>query len=656
MEENQNNIKKRLCPICNIPTKNLGMHLKKHGYTTEQYYLTFIGTKTQCEFCGKDTKFMSIDYGYQTYCSLKCSNSSNTTKEKIKETWLQKYGVDNPSKIEEIKEKKRKTCEKNFGVSYGVQSDIVKDKMKKTFMDHFGVDNPLKSKEIREKIKQTTLAKYGKEFISQTPEFHAKLKDVCVQRYGVVHPSVLPEVREKYKKTCLLKYGVDNVSKDKTVNIKRTQTFLNKYGTTTPFQNNEIKEKIYKTNLIKYGCKIPTQNEKIKIKMIETVIKHYGVSHPLKCSEVKEKIKKTCLLRYGVDSPTKSNIMKEKSRLKFYKNLLNSDRLKDRCVPLFEKEDYIDVTHNYSWKCTICNTNFEDILDNGHIPRCPLCYPKLSGCSKFEKEIIDFCKQYYPNLIENDRTILNGKELDIYIPEIKLAIECDGLYWHSELQGVDKNYHLKKTKECEKKNIQLIHIFEDEWYNKQDIIKSILLAKMGKIKNKIYARKCIIKEVSSIEAKDFLFENHLQGSIAGASIGLYYNNELVSILTYGKPRFNKKYDIEILRFCNKKNTIVVGGLSKLSKYVKGYIISYSDSRYSLGTSYKNAGFDLVESSPPSYYYLKNFKRFSRINFQKHKLSEILENFDPTLTEWQNMQLNDYDRIWDCGNLVFEKTS
>jgi len=318
---------------------------------------------------------------------------------------------------------------------------------------------------------------------------------------------------------------------------------------------------------------------------------------------------------------------------------------------LFNIEDYNGIKHNkYPWKCVKCNTEFEDDIDSGRIPRCPQCYPYFY--SKFEEEVLTFCKQYYPNLIENDRSILNGRELDIYIPEINIAIECNGLYWHSELNGKDKEYHLNKTIECKEKGVNLIQIFEDEWYNKQDIVKSILLAKFGKIKNKIYARKCIVKEINKKESDDFLFENHLQGEINGKTIGLYYNDELVSVLTYGKPRFNKKYDIEILRFCNKKNTVVIGGLSKLIKKLNGSIISYCDLRYSNGKGYESAGFTYLKTSDPNYWYIKNKKRYSRQKFQKNKLFDKLEYFDSTLTEKENMLINGYNILWDCGNLEF----
>lgn len=465
------------------------------------------------------------------------------------------------------------------------------------------------------------------------------------------------EKKEKCSQTNLKKYGTECVLQNNEIKEKIKKTNLKKYGSENVMNSEEIKEKMKQNNLEKYGVECTFQWEEQKKKTKKIMLEKYGVEHPSYSKEIQRKTKETLKKRYGEDHPSRIykfiNKFKESYRKTMYERLIHSNRLKEKCIPLFDIDDYSIVEKKYQWKCTKCSTIFESNLEDGKIPRCPECYPILISTSKFEQEVIEFCKQYYPNLIENDREILaDNKELDIFIPEINLAIECNGLYWHSDLQGKDENYHLFKTLKCQEKNIQLIHIFEDEWYNKQDIIESILLAKMGKIEDKIYARKCQIKDVPKNEADDFLFENHLQGPINGKSVGLYYEDDLVSILTYGKPRFNKNYDLEILRFCNKKNTIVIGGLSKLVKRIQGKIISYCDLRYSDGKGYLSANFKFSKHSNPNYFYLKNNQRYSRIQFQKHKLSKVLESYDPNLTEWENMQLNGYDRIWDCGNLVF----
>ena len=186
--------------------------------------------------------------------------------------------------------------------------------------------------------------------------------------------------------------------------------------------------------------------------------------------------------------------------------------------------------------------------------------------------------------MQNDKHLIYPYELDIFSPKYNIAIEYDGLYWHNE-KNVDMNYHLMKTELCENKGIQLIHIFEDEWTDKQDIVKSRLKSIFGVIDNRIYARKCEIKEVSHNESKLFLEKNHIQGNVNSKyRYGLYYNNELVSLMTFGNMRKSlgsktKNECYELLRFCNKLNTSVIGGASKLFKhFIK---INYSTTTISI---------------------------------------------------------------------------
>ena len=150
-----------------------------------------------------------------------------------------------------------------------------------------------------------------------------------------------------------------------------------------------------------------------------------------------------------------------------------------------------------------------------------------------------------------------------------------------------------------------------------------------------------------------------KGSHKQIRCGLYLHDELVAAISFAKPRFSKKYDHELVRFCNKLNTNVVGGASKLfSHFLKTCgagetIVSYADRRWSVGTLYKNLGFTQTHISSPNYWYFSGLDLFHRVNFQKHKLSEKLDMFNPELTEWENMEANGWNRIWDCGNLVFK---
>ena len=281
------------------------------------------------------------------------------------------------------------------------------------------------------------------------------------------------------------------------------------------------------------------------------------------------------------------------------------------------------------------------------------------GCRKYisnkEKEIVNWLKQTNIKVIENDKSQITPLELDIYLPDYNIAIEFDGLYWHSELFK-DRNYHLNKTNLCKEKGIQLIHIFENEWDNKQEIVKSIILAKLGIFNQRIMARECEMMELTNEEYNNFVELNHIQGYVpAKYRVGLFYNNELVQICSFGKSRF-KKDEIELLRHCSKLNTQIIGGFSKLLNYfIKKYktknLVSYVDRRYFDGNGYKN--WKLIEQTKSNYWYIKNGILESRMKYQKHKLNRLLKNFDSNLSEWENMVNNGFFRIWDCGNLKFK---
>jgi hypothetical protein len=257
-------------------------------------------------------------------------------------------------------------------------------------------------------------------------------------------------------------------------------------------------------------------------------------------------------------------------------------------------------------------------------------------------------KQLGIDFIENSYDIISPLSLDIYVPEFNLAIEYNGVYWHSDIYR-DNNYHLNKTKLCNDKNIELIHIWEDDWKLKSDIVKSMLVNKFGK-SNKIYARNCYISEVNDIVMiKNFLNNNHIQGySNSKYKIGLYYNSELVSLMCFGK----KRRDMELVRFCNKQGTTVVGGASKLfgyflAKYDFREIVSFSDISGFNGNLYLKLGFENVSNTKPNYWWVVNGIRRHRFNFNK---SVLVSKFkaDPNMSEKEIMKSMGHNRIWGCG--------
>jgi very-short-patch-repair endonuclease len=279
--------------------------------------------------------------------------------------------------------------------------------------------------------------------------------------------------------------------------------------------------------------------------------------------------------------------------------------------------------------------------------------------SGIENILESFLKNSNINYINNTRKIISPLELDFYLPEFNLAIECNGLFTHSELSGrKDKRYHQNKTIKCISKNISLIHIFENEIYDHWDIICSRISSKINQ-NIKLMARKCSIKLLSNDERTIFFNRCHIQGDIkTSLCYGLVYNDKIIAAMSFGKSRFNKKFEWEILRYSSELNTNVVGGASKLfAHFIKTHnpnsVITYADRRWGEGKFYENLGFTFSHSSSPNYFYTKNHRSvYSRHEFQKHKLKDKLEVFDPNLTEWQNMSTNGWDRIWDCGNNVY----
>jgi hypothetical protein len=274
-------------------------------------------------------------------------------------------------------------------------------------------------------------------------------------------------------------------------------------------------------------------------------------------------------------------------------------------------------------------------------------------------DLYNFIKENYIGEILENKKILDPYEIDIFLPDFNIGIEVNGVYWHNELYK-SKNYHLLKTIDCNDNDISLIHIFEDEWLYRKEIVKSIIRGKLGLTLNKIHARKCEIKEIISKNSKKFLDDNHIQGNVnSKIKLGLFYNDNLVSVMTFSRGRIimgGKKNEWELNRFCNLLNHNVVGGASKLLKYfIRTYcpriIVSYSDIRIFDGGMYGKLGFDKKSQSKPNYWYVIKDIREHRFKYRKSIL--VKEGFDKNLTEQEIMFNRKIYRIYDCGNIRWE---
>ncbi len=508
--------------------------------------------------------------------------------------------------------------------------------------------------------------------LHQSDAYLNKRREASFKKYGVAHPMQTEEVKNKIKSTCMQKYDVDNPMKDSEIREKVENTCIERYGVKTPFESEVLMEKRKNTWIENYGVDHPWKSDEIRSKVKKTCLEYYGVENPNQSEEIQEKIKETCFKKYGVDNPAQSAEVKEKlsnkKKFSFYESLFSTLRLENKVKPLFTLEEYLHsngVSQSFKFKCNKCGSEFSENMDDGTIPRCLKCYPEFSSLA--EQEVIEYIQILgVKNIQKHNRSLIKipnttiPLELDLYLSDYKLAIEYNGVYYHNS-NNKAKEYHKLKFDLCTKAGIDLISIWEDQWKDslKQNIIKSLLSNKLNKNTTKIYARDCLVKELDSSTYKEFLLVNHLQGyAPAKIKFGLFYKENLVSIMSFSKPRFNKKYEYEMVRFCNKVFTNVVGGASKLFTYFTRNlspksVVSYSLNDISSGKVYNVLNFDYVGETKPNYFYVKNKIRYSRETFQKHKLIKLLQNYNDALSEKENMLLNNYNLIYDSGNKIYE---
>jgi len=459
---------------------------------------------------------------------------------------------------------------------------------------------------------------------------------------------------ERAKKTCLERYGVNSPLKLDEFKNKRSDTILNKYNVSNIFEHPDVKEKTKQTNLLKYGKEFAIQSDVIKTKRNDNNFIKYGVNNPQSLDTVKTKRKNNNILKYGVEYPQLLDTYKLKMAEKYKNNFNEKMKQKNYIVLDYLENDIIIMKHPdghvFEIPKHIANSRF-----NINIEISTKLLPLGGSVSSGEIEIREFLKTLNINYITGDRSILDGNEIDIYLSDFKKGIEFDGLYWHSELFK-DKYYHLNKTNECEKQGIELIHIFEDEWINKKEIVKSIIKSKLNIFDNKILACECTIKEIDKITCSNFLDNNHIEGNIESKiRIGLFHNDELVSIMVLNTTNIEDEFEIN--RLCNKLNTQVLGGASKLlTHFINSYqpksIIAIVDRRYSQGSLYKELGFEFIENIEPRYWYFMKNETIHYNSFKFRKDVLINEGFDSNKTEFEIMNERGYLKIYDCGSMKY----
>lgn len=536
--------------------------------------------------------------------------------------------------------------------------------------------------------KLTNLEKYGVENVAQTEYVQNKIKNTNLEKYGVEHAFQSEEVKAKIIQTNLERYGTSDPRwYNEESREKAEATNLERYGAINPFGSEEIKEKIQQINIDRYGVPWTTQAEEVKEKMKNSHMERYGVDNPAKAKEIQDKMKATNLERYG--SP---NYMQSEIGKKAFEEIL------------MDKYDVINISH-------LGITNYEDYLDLENflkntsksitelgqyfnLPRLTIrkkiielnlhnLFDDLYVNSVKEEEFINFLKNNH-NLknieyIRNDRTILEGKELDFFFPQYNFAIEISPTYthnskigWGGKGEGLSSTYHLQKFLGCLKKGIELITIFD--WHDWDKILNMIEVKLMG-ASSIVYGRKTTYIEYNSIN--NDIFEKLSNWHILSLPSNykrknkvsvLEFENEIVGIALWEYN--NKKNTAELKRMVFKPGIVVNGGASKLIKnYIKNNpevnkIYTFSDCDLGTGNVYDAIGFQLIEESKPvlNYYnvkYNKHVKHLSLVRQGADRLLKDLPDYHP-VGMGQDLPSNreiiesyDFLPIYDCGYRKWE---
>ena len=452
---------------------------------------------------------------------------------------------------------------------------------------------------IVESISNTMEKKYGVRNIFQKEDIKNKIKETIKKKYGVENISQLNEIKQKKKETIKENYGVDSPMKSKEIKEKAKQTIQKKYNVDNPMKNLEVQNKLKKVMKEKYGVEFALQSEDIRKRIENKMLKKYGVRNILESSIVQERIKDICNIKYGVPYFCMTKKCKNANGFTISKiNNFYSTKLKENNIE--NKLEYNLKKFSYDIK----------LLDR------------------------NILIEINPTYTHNSTKSIN--------------------YRNHEKKPLNKDYHYNKTLCAKENGYRCIHIWD--WDDMNKIINMI------KEKEKIYARKCEIKEVSKEETKLFLEEYHLQGNCNGQEIrlGLYYNNVLVELMTFGKPRYNKKYEYELLRLCSHKDYVVIGGSKKLfNNFIKKYnpktIVSYCDNSKFDGEIYNVLGFNLLDYGKPSkhWYNMKTKKHITDNLLRQRGFDQLFKaNYGKGTSNEELMKENGFVEVYDCGQSIY----
>ncbi len=461
-----------------------------------------------------------------------------------------------------------------------------------------------------------------------------------LERYGVVNGFQSEEVKGKIRATNLDRYGVENVSQVADIADKKRATCLINHGHEHSMQSPVVRDRARKTNLERYGHEESFASPEIRQRAKATLTERYGVDNVFKLDEYQDKGRAAIRSRYGLEN------ISQRYLSPYTKSIIH------------DREAFMAFCAGKNYEMVASDLGDVSAVQIGIIANkfdCVDVFAFGKG-SVYQKQCRDWLLDQGFTVLENNRTVIGPKEIDLWLPDHNMGIEIDGLYYHSEVAGrKSQQYHRAKQDMAEVAGVRLIQIFTDEWMFKNDLVKATILRSCGKASpQRIAARTCSIETASWGQVSDFLADNHLQGSGAPTkyNFALISNEVIVAVMTFGRNRKSTNTNgWELVRYCQDSSVNVVGGAERLFKKAINdldisELTSFSDRRYFSGAIYRKLGFSHKGRSKPGYHYTDYYRRYNRFNFTKGQL--VKEGYDAALSEWEIMQARNYDRIWDSG--------
>ena len=529
-----------------------------------------------------------------------------------------------------------------------------------------------KSPICKEKQLKTCELKYGK----GNGRNKNKAKQTRIRKYGSHHPS---DYSFKVKATKLERYGDENY-----VNVDKIKQTVKQHIEKNPnyYFDREQKTKATKianghdpnwNNREKFKSTLSLMSDERKAEIVDkrrhTCLQTYGVDSVAYLDNVKEVKRKTCFERYGATTVLATKSCQELSiRSKKQQTWNNFEYIEHQFDPMFTKEDFLNCLDNeehiWKWRCKKCGHEIEFAWKYWQSKKCPKCQPY--NYRGLQTEVYDYvksiCKEHTVR-IDCKNILSNGKQLDIYIEDLNIAIEFNGCFWHNSDKGVygkdplPMMYHFEKSSECDDSGIRLIHIFEDEWLNHKKLCKSKLKKLICSYKLRhIDSALCEIAEVDDVTKQLYLNKYTFYGNDGSSKqYCLKCHDKIIAMMTFSKTRNNKQYNWQILNYIEVNSIVVDNGFDTLLNYFK-YTINNNDTIcYYASRDWENVNdykcMKFVELKKPHVYWTIKSQRIKNYIVNEVYAKQICKTYNDSLSLVENMNNNGYYRIYDSGILL-----